>query len=67
MNNTSQRTAREMRRLEKELELRRLHDCLFPDERSMRNVWRSFRWRELWTALAAFAWIFAMWLVWIWK
>lgn len=58
------RGAREMRRLQEQM-IRRQSDMLAPNERSWRNVWRSFRWAEFWTALAAAAWLGAMWLVWI--
>lgn len=40
------------------------NDWLSPDERSMRNVWRSFRFAELLTALMAWLWLFGCWLVW---
>lgn len=55
------RATREIRRLQEQM-IRRQSDCLSPDERSMRNVWRSFRGRELWTALAAAVWLGAMWI-----
>lgn len=64
------RAAREMRRLQErsdDIKREAQQDYLAPNERSWRAVWRTFRWRELWTALAAVAWLLCMWFVWSWK
>lgn len=56
------RTQRELAALQRQMIVHRGPDYLLPSERGWRQVWSGFRWRELWTALAAVVWLTLVWL-----